>query len=85
VQCYRGAIIRLQVARRHRLACTGEGQANLQACCGVLQMTTDDNDRSQRPLSLYCCCNCGTQSLRTATQACWFHWRVCTFSLLTYL
>jgi len=41
----------------------------------------------QRPnsVSLYCCCNCDTQSLRTATQACWFQWRVFTFSLLTYL
>jgi len=36
-------------------------------------------------VSLYCCCNCDTQSLRTATQACWFQWRVFTFSLLTYL
>ena len=41
----------------------------------------------QRPnsVSLYCCCNCDTQSLRTAAQACWFQWRVFTFSLLTYL
>ena len=32
----------------------------------------------QRPssVSLYCCCNCDTQSLRTATQACWFQWRL---------
>jgi len=41
----------------------------------------------QRPysISLYCCNNCDTQSLQTATQACWFQWRVVTFSLLTYL
>ena len=41
----------------------------------------------QRPnyVSLYCCCKCDTQSLQTATQACWFQWRVFTFSLLTYL
>jgi len=41
----------------------------------------------QRPnsVSLYCCCNCDTQSLRTAARACWFQWRVFTFSLLTYL
>jgi len=40
----------------------------------------------QRPNSvrLYCCCNCDTQSLRAATQACWFQWRVFTFSLLIY-
>jgi len=36
-------------------------------------------------VSLYCCCNCDTQSFRTATQACWFQWRVFMFSLLTYL
>jgi len=36
-------------------------------------------------VSLDCCCNCKTQSLRTATQACWFQWRVFTFSLLTNL
>ena len=36
----------------------------------------------QRPSSvrLYCCCNCDTQSLWTATQSCWFQWRVFTFS-----
>ena len=41
----------------------------------------------QRPnsVSLYCCCNCDTESLRTATQACWFKWRVFTSSLLTCL
>ena len=41
----------------------------------------------QRPTSvnLYCCSNCCTQSLETATQACWFQGRVFTFSLLTYL
>jgi len=41
----------------------------------------------QRPnfVSLYCCCNCDTESLWTATHACWFQWRVFTFRLLTYL
>jgi len=36
-------------------------------------------------IRLYCCWNCVTQSLRTATLACRFQLRIFTFGLLTYL
>jgi len=54
VQCYRGAIIRLQAAWRHRLASAGEA-----ACwpavesCYRCQTTPTDDDRHNWPLLVW--------------------------------
>jgi len=46
VQCDRGAIIRLQAAWRHSLACAGEAACRPAVACGVLQTTTDANEQN---------------------------------------
>jgi len=46
VECYHGAMIRLEAAWRHRLACKGEAASSLIIAPCMLQTTTDD--RQQR-------------------------------------
>ena len=48
--CSRGAIIRLEAAWRHRLACAGEAACRLAVKCYRRKQTTDDDDRRQPPL-----------------------------------
>jgi len=90
VSLYILVIVLVVICRAHSFARAAEFRAeprNFRVSAEFHRIPLNMEILRQRPnsVSLYCCCNCDTQSLWTATRACWFQWRVFTYCWPTYL
>jgi len=76
VQCYHWAIIRLQAAWRHHLACAGEAACRHAVECYRRWQTTTDDDIYQRTLLVwppYPMCRQASNKVTVLGCLCWFH------------